>query len=122
MITTNINGKRDLDMGFTCKDTAVTIHFSDHAIERAEEQSLDFYLLASTIMVVSEDLLELSSGKTAAVYDDVLGIALIVSVEAADGGIFFNVITNNNYIPRYKSGKIKLAADVMLDVNACIGY
>ena len=120
MIQTTITGQQELSMPFTRQGIPLSINFSDHAIVNAQEQGLDLYLVASTILLAEDTIFENPARGTYCIYDSILGISILMSPLFEDGLLSLNVITNNNYIPTRDCGKPRFRADYFCDVNAII--
>lgn len=117
MIQTAITGERDLSMPFTRQGIPLVVNFSDHAIENAENQGLDLYLIASTILLAEDTIFENPPRGTYCIYDSILGVSILMSPCFEDAVLSLNVITNNNYLPRREDGKPRFRADHFCDVS-----
>jgi len=120
MIQTAITGHRELSMPFTRQGIPLSVNFSDHAIDNAEEQGLDLYLVASTILLAEDTIFENPPKGTYCIYDSVMGISIIMSPCFEDGLLSLNVITNNNYVPKKEDGRPRFRADYFCDVTKII--
>lgn len=120
MITTTPSGQKELAMEFTRQGIPLSVNFSDHAIERAQEQQLDLYLIASTVLLAEDTIFENPARGTYCIYDSVMGVSIIMSPVIEDGKLALNIITNNNYLPLKGDGKPRFRADHFCDVSRII--
>lgn len=120
MIKTTPAGQQELSMTFTRQGIPLSVNFSDHAITRAKEQELDFYLLASTVLLAEDTIFENPARGTYCIYDSEMGISILMSPCFEDGLLSLNIITNNNYVPRKEDGKPRFRADHFCDVSQII--
>lgn len=120
MITVTPAGQQELSMAFTRQGIPLSVNFSDHAIERAQEQQLDLYLIASTVLLAEDTIFENPARGTYCIYDSEMGISILMSPTFEDGRLALNIITNNNYVPRKENGKPRFRADHFCDVSRII--